>query len=72
MQVVFYKRGLKMENLHAVIDTVNEEIVISGEEREVLDYMQFIIKTFGKNDLSKINRFEVITGEKNTILNFYK
>ena len=61
-----------MENLHAVIDTVNEEIVISGEEREVLDYMQFIIKTFGKNDLSKINRFEVITGEKNTILNFYK
>jgi len=61
-----------MENLHAVIDTVKEQIVISGQEREVLDYMQFIIKTFGKNDLSKLNRYEVITGEKNTILNFYK
>ena len=61
-----------MENLHAIIDTVSEKIVLSGEEAEIHKHMEFIIKTFGKNDLTKINRYEVITGEKNTILNYYK
>jgi len=61
-----------MQNLHAVIDTVNEKIVLTGGESEVLKHMDFIIKTNGKNDLTKLNRYEVITGEKNTILNFYK
>ena len=61
-----------MQNLHAVIDTVNEKIILSGSQWDVLQYMDFIIKTNGKNDLTKLNRYEVITGEKNTILNFYK
>ena len=61
-----------MENLHAIIDTFSEKIVLTGKESEIHKHMEFIIKTFGKNDLSKINRFEVITGEKNTILNYYK
>lgn len=61
-----------METLHAIIDTQLEKIVLTGGESEVLKHMGFIIKTNGKNDLTKINRFELITGEKNTILNFYK
>ncbi len=61
-----------MDNLHAIIDTQSEEIILTGGESEVLKYMNSIIKTNGKNDLTKLNRYEVITGEKNTILNFYK
>jgi hypothetical protein len=61
-----------MQNLYAIIDTIKEEIVLTGQEAEIHKHMQFIIKTYGKNDLSRINRFEVITGEKNTILNYYK
>ena len=61
-----------MKNLFAIIDTQAEKIILSGEESEVLKHMQSIIKTNGKNDLTKLNRYEVIRGEKNTILNFYK
>lgn len=61
-----------MDTLNAIIDTQLEKIVLTGGESEVLRHMDCIIKTNGKNDLAKLNRYEVITGEKNTILNFYK
>ena len=57
--------------LHALIDTVKEEIVLTGTEEEVCNYMDFIIKVFGKNDLAKVNRFEVIAGDSDAVLNFF-
>ena len=47
---------------HAIIDTVNKSIVLTGTETELVDYMGYIIKTNGKNDLLKINRFELVSG----------
>tara|TARA_B110000977_G_scaffold175015_1_gene229421 strand:- start:915 stop:1100 length:186 start_codon:yes stop_codon:yes gene_type:complete len=61
-----------MMELTAIIDTVKEEIVLTGCEAEVLSTMNRIIKTNGKNDLAKLNRFEVIQGDPETINNFYK
>jgi hypothetical protein len=58
--------------LYAIIDTQLKELVLTGTELEICSHMDFIIKTFGKNDLSKINRFEVIKGDSETVLNFFK
>ena len=54
------KEGATMH--HAIIDTVNKSIVLTGTETELVDYMGYIIKTNGKNDLLKINRFELVSG----------
>tara|TARA_R100000951_G_scaffold101884_1_gene93637 strand:- start:1176 stop:1361 length:186 start_codon:yes stop_codon:yes gene_type:complete len=61
-----------MINVTAIIDTVKEKVIVMGCEAEVLEAMQRIIKVNGKNDLTKINRFEVIQGDFETINNFYK
>ena len=57
--------------LFAIIDTENDEIVLTGTESEVCKHMDFIIKTFGQNDLYRINRFEVIKGSKDAVMNFF-
>lgn len=61
-----------MINVTAIIDTVKEKVIVMGCEAEVLEAMQRIIKVNGKNDLTKLNRFEVIQGDFETINNFYK
>ncbi len=61
-----------MINITAIIDTVKEKVIVMGCEAEVLEAMQRIVKVNGKNDLTKLNRFEVIQGDFETINNFYK
>tara|TARA_R100000951_G_scaffold53176_1_gene44814 strand:- start:411 stop:596 length:186 start_codon:yes stop_codon:yes gene_type:complete len=61
-----------MTNVTAIIDTVKEKVIVLGCESEVLEAMDRIVKINGKNDLTKLNRFEVIQGDLQTISNFYK